>query len=1423
MMSKKGMILSSLIILGLGVLKVNPAEAASLKYLAFITPAQEIATGLASDVMTIQALDEDSNAYTVTGDVTISLSVKDANTGASISTGQFSKTQDPWSAVTQVTISSGSNSTSFYYKDSSTTLRQITITATFGTISTTQSHEMEDGIFVNRVYDRIDGVHYHYETYNISSSETWTTYGSPYIIEGNVTIASGQTLQINAGVQVKFASGKNITLTCSGILSAVGTSSNGITFTSNAGSPAAGDWRGIIFSGSGSSGSSLRYCTLSYGGSPSLTTTRGMIECNNTGDTAGPTISNCTIQYSDGYGIYTSGTSSPIITVNTFSNCDDAAICSEAGTTTTNFETITGNTIITKDGGWAIIKGGPDTGVGGYNISSNTISTPAGANYGYNAIYIRQANHTANTTFYSNVPYVFEDISVASGRTLTLQAGTILKAKSDTSGITITGTINAAGSSSSPIIFTAFNDDTYGGDTNDSTVSASAGDWGGITFSSTVTVTAFRNCIERYAAGIVIDGSSPTITDNTFENDVIGVECKNGAKPSLQRCIIKNNTTGIYSKTGSEPTVRDCYITLNDYGVTVDSSSKANIQNSCIWNNDSYGVYSDNTSDSTIATNNWWGNREDPNVGTWLSDATLTYLYTSDTININVAYSPAVDEVPNINNPPTADAGEYGFSYGGSSETIQADTDNYIILSGGGSHDPDWDYLTYTWSQLSGTAVTLSPNTSSQQVYFNAVSTGTYVFQLIVNDVTTTNSPGYNSAPDIITISVAEGQTSDKAPVYLADDSGNTFSTLTKGPGDTITVRVYAGTASGIPGLDVGHAGTGKDGKLVGMAGTINYTKPSIIEPTTVTVRTAFFDDNSSNVTSTTNLDGANGEIEFAVSTTSDTGPQSANDYVLEALFTISSAAINGDTIYMTIDDLHGNTGTLGSSQDMYAYAGSPQIEIGIDAVPPAFASAVAEAGDANSCDNSWSGDTVTITFDEAIGNTTALTTSNIGTVFSISSGNSWDASTISWDEASTGVTIVLNAASSLVVGDIITADGSTLTDTPAENPLSGTVTITGSFGNDCDSPTIISATAYDGVGDNRAGIQAGDYVIIKFSESIDTTTSIALSASSGQIGGVDIDTVLAPSSGTWKDGAGAFSASSLWYSTTSDSDTLKIIFTTATRAPTITAGITITADGATLADDQGNTVDNSVTLGGHFGTDAYVWPGDTDNDGDVDAADVLPIGIYWGQTGSARVGASTSWKVQTVYIWSTEAASYADANGNGTVNASDVLVIGLNWGKTHNPNAAPNRSPQFDPAYYAEHLEAFRAMYQAIKNSPHTEGNQAIKEFLAHIITQGVAAQIPARSSLSQNYPNPFNPETWLPFALSTDTRVNINIYNLSGQLIRTLDLGKLSAGTYVDKERAAYWDGRDNSGQEAASGIYLYQLVTKDVVSTRKMIVLK
>ncbi len=78
------------------------------------------------------------------------------------------------------------------------------------------------------------------------------------------------------------------------------------------------------------------------------------------------------------------------------------------------------------------------------------------------------------------------------------------------------------------------------------------------------------------------------------------------------------------------------------------------------------------------------------------------------------------------------------------------------------------------------------------------------------------------------------------------------------------------------------------------------------------------------------------------------------------------------------------------------------------------------------------------------------------------------------------------------------------------------------------------------------------------------------------------------------------------------------------------------------------------------------VWPGDTDNSGEVDQADVLPLGQYWGTTGPARDSETCQWQSYTAQPWSPEPATYADANGDGEVDQADVLCIGQNWGRTH-------------------------------------------------------------------------------------------------------------------------------------------------------------
>ena len=108
-------------------------------------------------------------------------------------------------------------------------------------------------------------------------------------------------------------------------------------------------------------------------------------------------------------------------------------------------------------------------------------------------------------------------------------------------------------------------------------------------------------------------------------------------------------------------------------------------------------------------------------------------------------------------------------------------------------------------------------------------------------------------------------------------------------------------------------------------------------------------------------------------------------------------------------------------------------------------------------------------------------------------------------------------------------------------------------------------------------------------------------------------------------------------------------------------------------------------------------------------------------------------------------------------------------------------------------------------------------------LLTLKSAPDIPTKTGLLQNYPNPFNPETWIPFELSQDSAVSLTIYNTSGQLVRSIDLGQMAAGRYTRSDRAIYWDGRSQTGEQVASGTYFYKLNAGEYSETRKMLILK
>lgn len=98
------------------------------------------------------------------------------------------------------------------------------------------------------------------------------------------------------------------------------------------------------------------------------------------------------------------------------------------------------------------------------------------------------------------------------------------------------------------------------------------------------------------------------------------------------------------------------------------------------------------------------------------------------------------------------------------------------------------------------------------------------------------------------------------------------------------------------------------------------------------------------------------------------------------------------------------------------------------------------------------------------------------------------------------------------------------------------------------------------------------------------------------------------------------------------------------------------------------------------------------------------------------------------------------------------------------------------------------------------------------------VAGNVPQEYSLSQNYPNPFNPNTTISFQLPEASSVQLTVYSVLGQKIRTLVNDQLPAGVHQ-----AVWDGLSDQGFQLSSGIYIYRLETPAFQKFRKMILLK
>ena len=196
--------------------------------------------------------------------------------------------------------------------------------------------------------------------------------------------------------------------------------------------------------------------------------------------------------------------------------------------------------------------------------------------------------------------------------------------------------------------------------------------------------------------------------------------------------------------------------------------------------------------------------------------------------------------------------------------------------------------------------------------------------------------------------------------------------------------------------------------------------------------------------------------------------------------------------------------------------------------------------------------------------------------------------------------------------------------------------------------------------------------------------------------------------------------------------------------------------------------------------------PEDVNQDSTVDNEDLVDIAMHFGETPTGDL------------------VRY-DLDGDGDIDPDDFQLIQAQVGQGETPGA---------PAALLTHQEQLQRIVEL--NNPGA---------IVQILNQPLKRQLPPpkETVLLRNYPNPFNPETWIPYRLAKAADVTLTIYATNGQPVRTLALGHQPVGSYLDRTRAAYWDGKNAFGESVASGLYFYTLTADDFSATRKMLVAK
>ncbi len=351
----------------------------------------------------------------------------------------------------------------------------------------------------------------------------WDYAEIPYLLDSDITLASGATLTIDPGTVVQS---RDIAtdFIIQGTLYAAGETGRPIVFTSLKDIPD-NAWGGILFSNSGSDGSILKHCQIRYGGTNfASATVDSMIRC----EASSPTLSDCWIANSHTNGLSLITSRANVASVRFAANANYAAFMDLQ-----SFPQFT--------------------------------AVSAESNQFDGILILNGTMNSSGRWDYAEIPYLIRnDVVIAPEAMLTIDPGTELQFTDIAADLRVDGALWAVGTVSNPIRFTSLHR------------TPAPGSWGGIYFSSTTNnaITRLQHCVMEYGGS---NFASLTQASMVF--------C-DGASPALENCVFQySNSDGIWIKNGSpvfiEPVIQNnkglaAQIFPNAFPVIQDAAAVAN-------------------------------------------------------------------------------------------------------------------------------------------------------------------------------------------------------------------------------------------------------------------------------------------------------------------------------------------------------------------------------------------------------------------------------------------------------------------------------------------------------------------------------------------------------------------------------------------------------------------------------------------------------------------------------------------------------------------------------------------------------------------------------------------------------------------------------------------------------------------------------